>query len=267
MNTMNLLVNVVLTGLMVVFLGEKVMGGVLEDVMDGKASVVDLTYPLNEKNPYWPVKPYMPFKYEVIANMKKDKVFSGRYSTPEHLGTHIDAPNHFALNQPSVDQIPFEQLVGPAVVIDVTEKTEHDADYTVSPADISAWEKANGRITDGAIVLLNTGWGKRWHNFDQYKNTGSTSFMHFPGFSKETAVFLVEKRSIKGIGIDTLSGDCGMSSDFQVHHVINGAGKFILENVANLDKLPPKGATLLLSPVKIEGGSGGQCRIWAILPK
>jgi len=264
---MNLLVALVLTGLMMFFLGEKVMGGVLEDVMEGKASVIDMTYPLNEENPYWPVGTYMPFKYEVVANMKKDMVFSGRYNTPEHLGTHIDAPNHFALNQPSVDQIPFEQLVGPAVVIDVTEKADRDADYTLSPADVSAWENANGRIPDGSIVLLNTGWGNRWHNFDQYKNMDTAHFMHFPGFSKETATFFVEKRRIKGIGIDTLSGDCGTSSDFQVHHIINGAGKFILENVANLDKLPPKGATLLLSPIKIEGGSGGQCRIWAILPR
>jgi kynurenine formamidase len=91
--------------------------------------------------------------------------------------------------------------------------------------------------------------------------------MHFPGYSKESTGFLVTKRNIKGIGIDTLSGDCGTSPDFIVHHTINTAGKFILENVANLDKLPSKGATLIIAPIKIEGGSGGQCRIWAILPK
>ena len=241
--------------------------GILEDVMEGKASVIDLTYPLNEKNAYWPVGNYTPFKYEVIANIKKDMVFSGRYSTPEHLGTHIDAPNHFELNQPSVDQIPFEQLVGPAIIIDVTDKTEKDPDYTLSQSDILQWEKINGQIPDGAIVLLNTGWSKRWHNFEDYKNMDSNSRMHFPGYSKETAVFLVEKRRIRGIGIDTLSGDCGVCSVFKVHHIINGAGKFILENVANLDKLPPKGAILILAPIKIEGGSGGQCRIWALLTK
>lgn len=246
---------------------QNLLAGVLEDLMEGKASVVDLTYPLNEKNAYWPVGNYVPFKYEAIANIRKDRVFSGRYSTPEHLGTHIDAPNHFEQNQPSVDQIPFEQLVGPAIVINVEEKVEKNADYTLSLSDILLWEKENGQIPAGAVVLLNTGWSKRWNNFEKYKNTDKAGRMRFPGYSKESASFLVGKRHIKGIGIDTLSGDCGICSDFQVHHIINGAGKFIVENVANLDKLPPKGATLILAPIKIEGGSGGQCRIWAIFAK
>ena len=247
--------------------GQCLRAGVLEDVMKGKAIVIDLTYPLNGKNAYWPVGPYTPFKYEIIANLKKDKVFSGKYSTPEHLGTHIDAPNHFEEGLPSVDQIPFEQLIGPAVVIDVTDKVERDADYILSPSDILLWEKDNGQIPEGAIVLLNTGWSKRWHDYDGYKNFDKKGSMHFPGYSKESTHFLVTKRNIKGIGIDTLSGDCGTSTDFIVHHTINAAGKFILENVANLDKLPSKGATLIIAPIKIEGGSGGQCRIWAILPK
>lgn len=251
----------------VLFQWQNLLAGVLEDVMEGKALVVDLTYPLNEKNAYWPVGNYVPFKYEVIANIRKDRVFSGRYSAPEHLGTHIDAPNHFEQNQPSVDQIPFEQLVGPAVVINVEEKVEKNADYTLLLSDILSWEKENGQIPAGAVVLLNTGWSKRWNDFEKYKNADKTGRMRFPGYSKESASFLVEKRYIKGIGIDTLSGDCGICSDFQVHHIINGAGKFILENVANLDKLPPKGATLILAPIKIEGGSGGQCRIWAIVTR
>ncbi len=254
-------------GIMLLFQWQSLFAGVLEDVIKGNASVVDLTYPLNEKNAYWPVGNYVPFKYETIANIKKDKVFSGRYSTPEHLGTHIDAPNHFEQNQPSVDQIPFEQLVGPAVVINITDKVEHNADYTLSLSDISLWEKTNGIIPDGSIILLNTGWSKRWNDFEDYKNSDKNNCMHFPGYSKEAARFLVEKRRIKGIGIDTLSGDRGNCSDFAVHHIVNGAGKFILENVANLDKLPPKGTTLIIAPIKIEGGSGGQCRIWAVLPK
>lgn len=249
------------------FQGQVLCAGALEDVMNGNALVIDLTYPLNEENAYWPIGSYTPFTYEVIANIKRDKVLSGKYSTPEHLGTHIDAPNHFETNKPSVDQIPLEQLVGPAVVIDATEKTGRDADYAVSVSDVLLWEKANGSIPAGAIVLLNTGWSTRWNNFEDYKNNDKSGTMHFPGYSHEAARFLVEKRHIRGIGIDTLSGDCGASSDFKVHHIINGAGKFILENVANLDKLPPKGAILILAPIKIEGGSGGQCRIWAIVPK
>lgn len=266
-NTVKIFLHILVFGMMVFSHEKYLQAGLLEDAMDGKALVIDLTYPLNEKNPHWPIGNYTPFKYEIIATIKKDRVFSGKYSTPEHLGTHIDAPNHFEQNQPSVDQIPFEQLIGSAVVINIAEKAERDADYTLSLSDISLWEKEHGIIPKGSIVLVNTGWSKRWNNFDDYKNIDKNSCMHFPGYSKEAAGFLVEKRHIKGIGIDTLSGDCGNCSDFQVHHIVNGAGKFILENIANLDKLPPKGATLIIAPIKIEGGSGGQCRIWAILAK
>ena len=245
--------------------GKILRAGILENVMEGKATVIDMTYPLNEKNAYWPIGNYTPFKFEPIATLKKDMVFSGKYSTPEHLGTHIDAPNHFEQNQPSVDQIPFEQLVGKAVVVNISDKVKNDPDYTLSVSDILLWEKTNGQIPSGAIVLLNTGWGRRWQNFEDYKNNDKNGCMHFPGYSKESANFLVSKRNIRGIGIDTLSGDCGNCSDFQVHHIINSAGKFILENIANIDELPPRGVTLILAPIKIEGGSGGQCRIWAIL--
>ena len=181
---MKIFLQMLTLGITLFSFGQGLWAGVLEDVVKGKATVIDLTYPLNEKNAYWPVGPYTPFKFEVIANLRKDKVFSGRYSTPEHLGTHIDAPNHFEEGLPSVDQIPFEQLIGPAVVINVTDKVEKDADYTLSPSDILLWEKDNGQIPEGAIVLLNTGWSKRWHDYDNYKNFDKKGSMHFPGYSK-----------------------------------------------------------------------------------
>jgi len=239
---------------------------ILEDIMNGKYTIVDLTYPLNSKNPYWPGVSYSPFKHKIIATIEENGVFSGRYSTPEHLGTHIDAPNHFEENQPSVDKIKLEDLIGPAAVINISSKTETNADYRLTAEDIIAWEETNGTIQNGSIVLLNTGWWKRWNNYKRYKNADKNNKLHFPGFSEGAARLLVEKRNIKGIGIDTLSSDYGKSYDFNVHHIINGAGKYILENVANLDKLPPKGTMLIIAPIKIEGGSGGQTRIWAILP-
>jgi kynurenine formamidase len=132
--------------------------------------------------------------------------------------------------------------------------------------DISHWEEAHGRIQDRSIILLNTGWWRRWNDFDKYNNADDANKLHFPGYSAEAAGFLVENRNIQGIGIDTLSADYRISTDFAVHHIINGAGKYILENVANLDRLPPIRATLIVAPIKIEGGSGSQTRIWAILP-
>lgn len=239
---------------------------ILENIMQNKQTVIDLTYPLNSKNAYWPGPSYSPFTYESVATLEKNNVFSGKYSTPEHLGTHIDAPNHFAAGKPSVDQIPLEKLIGPAVVIDVSSTVGENDDYLLNVDEILSWEKAHGKVPQGAIVLLNTGWAKRWNNYAEYKNADEVGKLHFPGFSEEAARFLVEERNINGIGIDTLSADYGPSTDFKVHHIINGAGKYILENVANLDKLPPAGATLIIAPIKIEGGSGGQTRVWAILP-
>ncbi len=238
----------------------------LDDIMNGKCTIIDLTYPLNSGNAYWPGTSYSPFKYETVATLENDGVFSGIYSTPEHLGTHIDAPNHFENNQISVDKLKLEALIGPAAVIDISTKVTGNADYQLTVEDIILWEKSNGPIQNGSIVLLNTGWWRKWNNYDKYKNADENNKLHFPGYSEDAAIFLIEKRNIKGIGIDTLSADYGISADFIVHHIINGEGKYILENVANLDKLPPNGATLVIAPIKIEGGSGGQTRIWAILP-
>ena len=259
----------ILLGIIVSFLLSSrpcLSGGVLELLQEGKAQVIDLTYPLNEKNAYWPGPAYSPFKYETLASIEKHGAFSGRYSTPEHLGTHLDAPNHFEPFQPPVDQLTLNDLIGPAVVIDICQKTILDADYALKVEDILAWETNHGTLSPGSIVLIHTGWGQRWGDYEKYKNTDAQGILHFPGYSKEAALFLAEKRSVKAIGIDTLSVDPGISKDFSTHHVFNSRGRWMLENLANIEKLPPKGATLIVAPIKIEGGSGGQARVWAIVP-
>ena len=238
----------------------------LSDLFNAKIRVIDLTYTLNGKNPYWPGDNYRPFELKTIATLENDGVLSKVISMPEHLGTHIDAPNHFEKNQPAVDQITPQQLFGPAVLLDVTAQAEQNADYQLGMTDIEAWEKEHGRIPDGAIVLLRTGWGRFWNNYDRYKNQDALGKLHFPSFSAESARFLVNKRKVRGVGIDTLSIDRGISKDFHVHHIMNRAGKFGLENVANLDKLPPRGFYLVVAPIKIETGSGGPTRIFAVVP-
>ncbi len=239
--------------------------GLLVGFSKGSTKVIDLTYPLNANNPYWPGEAYQPFKLEVIATLEKEGAYSCRYSSPEHLGTHIDAPNHFEPNQPSVDEIPFEDLVGPAVVIDITLKVEADTDYRLMVEDITEWEQEHGTIPQGAIVFLYTGWGKRWNDPARYRNIDEKGMKHFPGFSAESASFLADERQVKAIGIDTLSVDYGLSNDFPVHHIFNSRGRWMLENAANLDKLPPTGACLIVAPIKIEKGSGGQARVWALI--
>lgn len=231
------------------------------------AKLIDLTYAFNSKTPYWPGAHYHPFELKTIATLEKDGVLSKSLAMPEHLGTHIDAPNHFERNQPSVDQIPLDQLIGPGVVIDITAKAEQDADAELTPRDIAAWEQQHGRIPNGAIVLLNTGWSRFWTNYARYKNQDTMGRLHFPAYSPDAAKFLVQERNVRGLGIDTLSIDRGLSKDFAVHHIVNGAGKYGLENVAHLDQLPPRGFQVIVAPMKIETGSGGPTRIIAILPE
>jgi kynurenine formamidase len=155
------------------------------------------------------------------------------------------------------------------VVVDVTQAAARDRDYRLTVNDLQAWESRHGRIPEGAIVLMRSGWGRYWPDKQRYLGSdtpGDPKTLHFPGFSKEAAEFLVKERAIDGVGIDTPSIDHGPSRDFIAHQILNGADRYALENVANLDKLPPKGATLIALPMKIRGGTGGPVRIIAILP-
>jgi kynurenine formamidase len=144
---------------------------------------------------------------------------------------------------------------------------EMDADYRLSVADLVDWERLHGRIPNRSIVLLKTGWNRFWDSNVRYRNQDALGKMHFPGYSADAARWLVKERDIRGIGIDTLSIDHGPSKDFIVHHIINGAGRYGLENVANLDKLPPRNFFLIVAPIKIANGTGGPTRLFAVLPK
>ncbi len=239
----------------------------LDDLTTGKAKMIDLTYSLNSQNAFWPGDNYRPFELKTIATIEKDGVLSKAICMPEHLGTHLDAPNHFEKNQPSVEKLKARQLFGRGVVIDITRQAEQNPDYTLTESDVQAWEKQHGPIPEGAIVLLRTGWGRFWGNVSRFQNRDARGRLHFPSYSAEAARFLIQKRKAKGLGIDNLSIDPGISKDFPVHHIVNGAGRFGLENVANLEQLPPRGFFLIIAPLKIEAGTGGPTRIWAVLEK
>jgi kynurenine formamidase len=235
-----------------------------ESLASGKLKIVDLSWPLNAKNAYWPGDNYKPFELHTIATLERDGVLSKAFSSPEHLGTHLDAPNHFQRDGVSVDRIPPSQLLGPGVMIDVSAATAADVDYLVTVADIEQFETRNGPIPSNAIVLVSTGWGRFWDNPDRYQGKDVMGRLHFPGFSAEAAKFLVDQRQARGIGLDTMSVDHGLSRDFAVHHILGKAGRYGLENLARLETLPPRGFYLFVAPIKIEGGSGGPARVFAI---
>lgn len=232
--------------------------------------LVDLTYPFDERTIYWPTnKAFQWEKTDWGTTAGGYWYASANFAASEHGGTHMDAPIHFGKGQHAVDEIPIQRLVGPAVVVDVTPGVARDRDYRLTVEDLKAWEARHGRIPDGAIVLMYSGWGRHWPDRGKYlgsETPGDPKTLHFPGFSKEAAEFLVKERKVDGVGIDTPSIDHGPSTNFIAHQVLNGANLYALENVANLDKLPQKGATLIALPIKIKGGTGGPVRIIAILP-
>jgi kynurenine formamidase len=230
---------------------------------------VDLSYTFDQETIYWPTD--QPFHHEQEAWGVTEGGYwysSFAYGASEHGGTHLDAPIHFAEGKWTVDEIPIDQLIGQAAVIDITSQCKQDPDYTLQATDIEAHESEHGLIPPDTIVLVKTGWGSRWPDKKTYMGTdkpGDVENLHFPGISPEAAQFLVG-RGVAAVGIDTASIDPGVSRDFQTHQILLGAQIPGLENVANLDAVPPRGALVFALPMKIGGGSGAPCRIVALVP-
>src|SRR5258708_36804710 len=235
----------------------------LSDISSGKARVLDLSYAINDKLVPWPGDKRW-FEAQVNATVEKNGYFTRSFWMLEHYGTHLDAPIHFPPGKATVDQIPAKQFFGPAVVLDVREEGAKDADYQAPASRVEEWESKHGRISEGSIVLLRTGWASRWPDVQRYRNQDAQGKMHFPGLSTEAAKLLVS-RKVSGIGCDTLSVDYGASEDFAVHHLVLGAGLYQLENLADLREVPEAGAFLVVAPIKLEGGSGGAVRVFGLI--
>jgi kynurenine formamidase len=231
----------------------------------GFRAVVDLTHTVNANVPTFDVEEKPVYQVKTVATIEKNKYFLRNISLPEHFGTHIDAPAHFAKGGWTVDQIPAERLVAPLAVLDVAANVKNNPDYQISVEDIARWEQGNGQIPPGAVVMARTGWDSRWDSAKDYRNADAKGVMHFPGYSEDAAKFLVEARNVLGLGIDTLSIDYGPSKDFAVHRYTLAHSLYHLENVANLDRAPADGAIVVVAPMKLEGGSGGPVRIFALV--
>jgi kynurenine formamidase len=237
----------------------------------GGYRLVDLTHAFDERTIYWPTSPTT-FRLDTLSHGHTEGGWfyaANAFSAPEHGGTHLDAPIHFAEGRHTVDAIPLERLMGPAAVIDVEAEAAADADYALRVEDVLAFERAHGRIRPGTIVLLRTGWSRRWPDRRAYlgdDTPGDASRLRFPSFGAEAARLLVEERGAAAIGADVASIDRGTSRDFAVHRIAAERNVAGLENLAALDRLPPTGAFVIALPMKIAGGSGGPVRVVAFVP-
>jgi kynurenine formamidase len=233
------------------------------------SKLIDLSYTYDDTTVYWPNAEGFRHRKDTWTKTPAGYWYAaGEFTSAEHGGTHLDAPVHFSEGKLTLDQIPVAKLVAPANVIDVSAQAANDRDYRVTPEDITQWEQAHAPIAEDSIVVIRTGWGKFWPDRKQYLGSdvkGDTANLHFPALSKEAAELLVTRR-IAGLGIDTASMDYGPSTDFIAHQVLNGANIYGIENIANADRLPETGATLIVMPMKIGEGSGGPARVAALLP-
>ena len=221
--------------------------------------LIDLSHTIDQCMPLWPGDPLTEFI--TVANRDVDGFYLRKISIGEHTGTHLTAPFTFHPNGSSVDQYPLESLVAPGVTVDISDRTSMNPDYTMSVTDLINWERKYGPISDGSIVLALTGWQQKWRAPENYLGIDTMSRLHFPGFSLEAAQFLLDHRRIHGLGIDTHGIDPGLDNTFSVSKLMLQEPRIVLANLTNLNKLPPKGFTLTIGILKLQGGSGSPASV------
>ncbi len=252
-----------LLGFMTIVPSNSGRNDLLGGISTGKTRILDLSYAINDKLVPWPGDAKF-FEATVNATVEKNGYFTRSFWMLEHYGTHLDAPIHFPPGTIPVDQIAAKNFFGPAIVMDVRAEGRNDPDYQLPASRIEEWERKHGRVPAGAIVLLRTGWASRWPDAQKYRNQDAQGKMHFPGFSPDAAKVLIA-RKVSGLGCDSMSVDRGASEDFAVHHLALGAGLYHLENLSDLSEVPETGAFLVVAPIKLEGGSGGAVRVFALV--
>ncbi len=233
---------------------------------------LDLTHPFDADTIYWPTEEGFVLERGTEGRSEAGYWYAAhRMRLAEHGGTHLDAPSHFHEGGSTTERVSLARLIAPAVVVDVREASAKNADHAVTVAELERFEAAHGRIADGAVLLLRTGFAAHWPDRLRYLGTeergpAAVAKLHFPGLDPAAARWLVANRRLAAVGIDTASIDPGSSKLFESHQILFAAEIPAFENLAALDSLPVTGATLIALPMKIAGGSGGPLRAVAILP-
>ena len=229
----------------------------------GFRDVHDLTHTFTTQTPVFPA--FKPIQIKPQFSIAKDGFFANEITFDEHTGTHMDAPVHFVSGAMTADRLPADRFIAPLAVVNIESRAAKDADAVVTVDDVLAWEKQHGRLPAGAFVAMYSGWGGRIASPGRFLNKDAKGTMHAPGFSEDAAKFLTKERDIVGAGVDTLSLDIAAASKFVAHLAFLGAGKYGVELIANLNAVPPSGATIVVGGPKHEGASGGPCRVYALV--
>src|SRR5215207_192179 len=221
----------------------------------------DLTHPLTTSFPAF--VPGEEAARRTTVTIEDDGYYMQEWRIIEHIGTHVDAPGHFQAGGRLAPQLHLAELIAPAVVVDISRRAARDPDTVVTVDDLRAFERRYGRIPRDAAVLMYSGWGARVGDADAYRNADAAGTLHFPGFGADACEWLLARRGIRGVGVDTLSTDPGNSTTFDTHVVLAAADRYGVENLANLHRIPPRGATIVVGLIPYEDGSGGQARVFA----
>ena len=229
----------------------------------GFRDVFDLTHTFSSRIPVFPA--FKPVQIRQKFTREKDGFFANEVTFDEHTGTHMDAPVHFVAGTPTADRLPAERFFAPLAVVSIEARAAKDADAMVTVDDLLAWEKAHGRLPRGAFVAMHAGWDARIGDAARFLNKDAKGTMNAPGFSEQAARFLVADRDIVGAGVDTLSLDKAEAQKFVAHLAFLGAGKYGVELIANLGRVPAAGATIIVGAPKHEGASGGPARVYAVV--
>lgn len=248
-------------------------------LFSGNYEFVDLGQPLDENT----LLLQLPEPFANTPGFSREKIskyddagpawFWNVFTCGEHVGSHFDAPIHWVTGQDglSVDAIPASDLIGEAIVIDLTAESKENPDRLLEVADILEFEEKYGKIPPRSWVVMKTGWGAYAQDATKFFNVGDDGMPHTPGPSTEAVLFLAKERDVLGFCCETVGTDAGIAATFEppfpCHNIMQGNGKFGLTQLNNLDKLPPRGAIIIASPLKITGGSGSPVRPLAIVPK
>lgn len=225
--------------------------------------VVDLTHPITPEMPHWPGDP--PTTLETWATLPAQGYRLGRLCIGEHSGTHIGTAAHMREGGATLEQLPPEFLIRPAAVLDWRERAGAQPDALLTPEEVLGWEAEHGRVPAGCVFLLCTGWSRFWENAERYLGRDAAGTLHFPGFSPSAVRFLVEERDIVGLGIDTAGIDGGASQTLEANRILLNNTHFHLENLTNLEHLPPRGAWLFIGALPLAGAGGSPARVLAWL--